>query len=87
LLLAGERVKHDKIGLFYYLLDFDILTDLNHIYPHSSWVENYTSLFEQSWQKGNPIQMLDVSDNQTIASTINRVYTWGNLRFQDFDPE
>ena len=71
----------DKIGLFYYLLDFQILADLSHIYPENSWIENYTSLFEQCWQKGNPIQMVDVSDTQTIVSTLNRAYTWGDIHF------
>ena len=31
--------------------------------------------------------MLDVSDNITVASTLNKVYTWGDLKFNDFDPE
>ena len=31
--------------------------------------------------------MIDVSDTQTMASTLNKVYTWGNIKFQDFDPE
>jgi hypothetical protein len=74
----------DKIGLFYYLLDFDILTDLRQIYPGNSWVDNYYALFEQSWQKGNPVQVVDVSDTETIAATLNRVYTWGEVHFQDF---
>lgn len=74
----------DKIGLFYYLLDFQILTDLGAIYPQFSWIDHYTTLFEQCWQKGNPIQMLDVSDTQTIASTLNKAYTWGNVHYIDF---
>ena len=75
------------MGLFYYLLDYEILTDLTHVYPNNSWVENYTSLYEQAWQKGNPIQMVDVSDATTIASTLNKAYTWGDLHFDDFDPD
>ena len=31
--------------------------------------------------------MVDVTDTQTIVSTINKVYTWGNLKFNDFDPD
>jgi hypothetical protein len=60
--MGNERIKMDKINLFYYLLDFDILTNLDQIYPNNSWIDNYISLFEQSWQRGNPIQMVDVSD-------------------------
>ena len=63
------------------------MSDLSHIYPNSSWLDNYLNLFEQSWQKGNPIQMVDVGDTQTMVSTLNKVYTWGNIHFQDFDPE
>ena len=77
----------DKMGLFYYLLDFQIMCDLGHLYPNNSWIDNYLALFEQSWIKGNPIQMVDVSDNQTIASTLTKAYTWGNVHFQDFDPD
>ena len=64
-----------------------MLTDLSHFYPKRSWIDNYVSLFEQCWQKGNPIQMLNVSDTQTIVSTLNKVYVWGDLHFDDFDPE
>lgn len=48
----------DKINLFYYLLDFEILAKLSNTYPGCSWVENYYTLYEQAWQKGNPIQIV-----------------------------
>lgn len=39
------------------------------------------SLFEQSWERGNPIQYVDVSDEHTVCATINRVYSWGVVDF------
>ena len=87
LLLENERVKVDKIGLFYYLLDFQILTSLGNLYPNNAWIENYYSLYEQSWNKGNPIQMVDVSDTETIACTLNKAYVWGDVHFENFEPE
>lgn len=45
LLMSNERIKMDKINLFYYLVDFDILTNLDQIYPNNSWIDNYSSLF------------------------------------------
>lgn len=38
ILYQNEKIKQDKISLFYYLLDFQILTSLNDIYPAYSWV-------------------------------------------------
>jgi hypothetical protein len=36
------------------------------------------------WQKGNALQMVQVSDEHTICSTINKVYTWGDYTLDDF---
>lgn len=33
ILFQNDKIKQDKISLFYYLLDFQILTPLNNVYP------------------------------------------------------
>lgn len=84
ILFQNDKIKQDKISLFYYLLDFQILAPLGNVYPEYSWVENYISLYEQTWQKGNPIQSVQVSDEHTICATLNKVYTWGDYCLDDF---
>ena len=67
------------MGLFYYLLDFQILTPLGEIYPENSWVDNYCSIYEHCMSKGNPLQIVEVGSDHTACATLNKVYTWGQL--------
>lgn len=62
MLFEQEKVKQEKITLFYYLIDYEILSNLSLTYPTYSWIENYWTLYEQAWEKGNPIQTVQVSD-------------------------
>lgn len=80
MLSQHSKVKRDKVGLFYYLLDFEMLCPLDYIYPEMSWIDNYCSLYKESIEKGNPIQYLDVSNTHTICTTINKIYQWGEIR-------
>jgi len=57
-----------------------MLSNLDSIYPDKSWITNYCTLFKDSIEKGNPLQYLDISDTQTICSTITKVYTWGMIQ-------
>lgn len=70
--------------MFYYLLDYEILSNLSFTYPSYSWIENYWTLYEQAWEKGNPIQTVQVSDDHTLCATLNKVYSWGNFSLHDF---
>jgi myosin-5 len=62
LLFDQEKTRQEKATLFYYLLDYEILSSLSFTYPSYSWIENYWTLYEQAWEKGNPIQTVQVSD-------------------------
>lgn len=57
-----------------------MLCPLDFIYPEKSWIENYCSLYRESIEKGNPIQYLDVSNTHTVATTITKIYQWGEIR-------
>lgn len=76
----NDKIKRDKIGVFYYLLDFQMLCPLDYIYPEGSWIDNYCALYKESMEKGNPIQYVDVSNTHTICTTINKIYQWGEIR-------
>lgn len=72
-----EKVKKDKIILFYYLLDVDVLCSNPAL---ADWHLKYLSMFEEGIYKSNPIQYLDISESKTVIASTNKVYSWGNFR-------
>ena len=55
-----DTLKTNKIYMFYYLLDYDLIVDPSLIYPDNSWINNYYSLFKESFHRGNHLQMISV---------------------------
>lgn len=78
-LLLGEleNSKANKIYLFYYLLDYQLLVDTSLVYSDNSWVNNYYTLFRDSLQRGNPVQMVALGETHTVVSSTNKIYSWG----------
>lgn len=75
-----EKVKKDKIILFYYLLDFQLFCDDPSL---DTWLHHYMVITEDSLFKLNPVQFLDVADSHTAVATTNKVYTWGFVNGKD----
>lgn len=40
---------HNKMSLFYYMVDFEAHIDLEEVYPSDSWLHNYLKLYKESF--------------------------------------
>ena len=72
-----DSVKTNRIYMFYYLLDYDLMVDSSVIYPDNSWINNYFTLFKESFQRGNHLQMVSVGEAHTLVANTNKIFSWG----------
>lgn len=71
-----EKLKKEKMSLFYYLLDVQIIQD---DFSLKDWHKNYLTLAEDNLLKQTPLQYVDVANTHTAVATISKVYTWGEI--------
>ena len=77
LLSELEASKPNKMYLFYYLLDLDLVVDISIVYPDNTWVNNYYTLFKDGLQRGNQVQMVEVGETHTLVANTSRIFSWG----------
>lgn len=47
------------------------------MYPGSSWVQNYSEVFQEGLEKNDPLQYISVGETFTVAANTNKMYLWG----------